>query len=370
MDFDLSREQRDLSAAVRAFTTAHAGLRPDSDASSGQQAKAWAAVREQLGVHGLLIPEPLGGAGGTILDLVVVLQEFGRELFCSPYLASAGLATVTLLGLPQTEARDRVLRELGAGEVVATAGRDIFSDHRAVTGRPTAEVEDARWSLTGTSEAMIEAELAGVALVVANTVDGPGIFAVRLDASGVSRQRLVTLDPTRSLTTIRFDRVAADLLCSGGELVPLLPGIRAQAMVLLAAEQVGGASRCLEMAVEHAVARRQFGRPIGAFQAIKHLCADMLVDAETADAAVRVAAWNVDEQAEDVRETASMAALQASAAFYRTAARTIQVHGAIAYTWEHPAHLYYKRAVTSRRLLASPSALADEIAARTGLGVL
>jgi alkylation response protein AidB-like acyl-CoA dehydrogenase len=233
------------------------------------------------------------------------------------------------------------------------------------------------FALTGEKLFVLDGHVAGLLLVVAQTPEGPSLFAVEAgDATGLTREKMPTLDATRTQARITFDGTPATLVGTAGGASGPLERTLDLAAAALAAEQAGGARRVLEMAVEYAGVREQFGRPIGSFQAIKHKCADMLLAAESATSAAYAAGWAVDAAAADPTDSAadaevgvlaSLAKAYCSEAYYQCAAENIQIHGGIGFTWEHPAHLYLKRAKSSQVLLGDSDFHRQQLADRIGI---
>jgi alkylation response protein AidB-like acyl-CoA dehydrogenase len=202
---------------------------------------------------------------------------------------------------------------------------------------------------------VLDGHTAGLFLVAAATGAGPSLFAVQGGAAGLTRRPLETLDRTRKLARVELTSAEAVLVGTEGGAAATLTRALQVAAAALAAEQVGGAQRCLDMSVEYAKLRMQFGRPIGGFQAIKHMCADMLLEVESARSAAYYAAWAAAEDSDELPLVSSLAKAYCSEAYFRTAADNIQIHGGIGFTWEHDAHLYYRRAKSSELMLGTPS---------------
>ncbi|MBV8160638.1 MAG: acyl-CoA dehydrogenase, partial [Acidimicrobiia bacterium] len=203
--------------------------------------------------------------------------------------------------------------------------------------------------------------------VAARTGDNVSLFTVAGDAEGLTRTPLATMDQTRKQARLEFSGTPAKLLGTEGEGWPVLSRVLALAAVALAAEQVGGAQKCLDMSVEYAKVRVQFGRPIGSFQAIKHKCADMLLEVESAKSAAYYAGWAAAELNDELPTVASLAKAYCSDAYFHAAAENIQIHGGIGFTWEHDAHLYFKRAKSSQLLLGDPTYHRELLAQRIGI---
>jgi alkylation response protein AidB-like acyl-CoA dehydrogenase len=358
VNFGFSEEQEELRKTVRAFLdqkSPETEVRRLMDTDEGYDPAVWRQMGDQLGLQGLAIPEELGGAGYSFRELGIVLEEMGRVLLCAPFLSSAVLAASTLLHAGDDTAAKELLPGIASGETIATVAfteEDGAADEAGVT--VIANRDGDGYSLTGVKSYVLDGLIADLILVAARTDAGVGLFAVSGDAPGLTRSPLFTMDQTRKLARVELAGTRARLVGGEGEgWAPIERGLRL-AVVGLAQEQVGGAQRCLEMAVAYAGERIQFGRPIGSFQAVKHKCADILVQTELARSAAYYAAWCAAELDDDLPLAAAMAKSQCSEAYYFAAAENIQVHGGIGFTWEHPAHLYFKRAKSSQLLLGDP----------------
>jgi len=349
-----------LRQSVRDFA---ANSSPESEvrrlmaAPQGFDRQVWSIMAGQLGLQGMAIPDRYGGAGFGWAELAVVFEEFGRALLCAPYFATAALAVPALLGSDDEDAKQRYLPPIASGELVATVALQATAADE-VTARSTS----GGYELHGRRSHVIDGGIAGLVLVPALGPEGPGVFAVEGGSAGLARKMLPTLDETRKQAEVVFDGCPARPLELAGGAAVLLAQVQHLAAVALACEQVGGAQHCLDDAVDYARDRMQFGRPIGSFQAVRHRCADMLLDVESA----RSVAAHAVELAPDGRQlgaAAHMAKAYCSEAFVRVASANIQVHGGIGITWDHSAHLYLKRAKSSQLLFGSPqqhrAALAD-----------
>ncbi len=214
---------------------------------------------------------------------------------------------------------------------------------------------------------MLDGHTADLLIVAARTAAGVSLFAVEANANGVERTALSTMDQTRKQAKITFTDAPATLIGTDGAGWAVIETVLDLAAVALAAEQVGGAQKVLDMSVEYAKERIQFGRPIGSFQAIKHKCADMLLEVESAKSAAYYAGWCASEMNDELPSVASLAKAYCSEAYFHCAAENIQIHGGIGFTWEHPAHLYFKRAKSSELLFGDPSYHRELLAQRIGL---
>ena len=347
MDFDLSTEQRDIAAAVRDLLTELAtdqARRAALETPEEYDTALWSRLAGELGLAGLMVPEEFGGLGLGALDLALVSQEFGREVVPSPFLATAVYAAALLNNTADSAARERWLPRIAAGEVIATvAVQESATDYRCTSPETTAVAgADGLVRLTGTKRFVFDAVAADVIFVLAAGVEGPALFELDPSAHGVTIDADTSLDPTLRIATITLkDAVAVPL---EGDAVTAVGRALDLVLIAQAAESVGGADRCLEMSVEYAKSREQFGRPIGSFQAIKHKAADVYIATELARTAVYQAAWSYDQDPEQAERAIPAAAAEAKKAYALAASENIQIHGGIGFTWEHNAHWYYKRA--------------------------
>jgi alkylation response protein AidB-like acyl-CoA dehydrogenase len=321
----------------------------------------------ELGLTALAIPEEYGGLGYGLLEVSIALEEMGRALLCAPYLSSC-LAATALVTSGDARAQADLLPGIAAGTTLTTLAYMETPHHWAGRNPSTRarRVGDS-YELDGRKRYVLDGAIAEVALVLAATDDGPGLFAVETAAEGVSRSASPTMDLTRRLAEMTFDGAPARLVGGAGEAMATLSATLDVAAAALAAEQVGGAQRVLEMSVEYAKMRVQFGRPIGSFQAIKHKCADMFLAVESARAASHHAAWTAVDDPAAFPVAASLAKAHCSTAFATAAAENIQIHGGIGFTWEHPAHLYFKRAKSGELLFGDPVYHRGLIAQRLGV---
>lgn len=321
----------------------------------GHDPAIWKEMAD-MGWTGLGIPEEHGGTGFGTVEMGVLLEEMGRTATPGPFFASAVLASITIQELATPEQQAELLPSMAAGERIVTLA--IFErarDWSPDSPSTTASRAERGWVVDGTKRAVLSGDSADIILVTAATDDGVGVFAVDATADGVAVKREPALDLTRRQTTIGFDSVAvgSEARLGGGDATAGLTRALALAGVYLAAEQVGGAQTCMEMSVEYAKTRYQFGRPIGSYQAIKHRCANMLMKVEHARSAAYYAA-RVTQDPDELAVAAPLAASVASEAYEWVAGENIQVHGGIGFTWEHDAHIYLKRAKASSLLLGGP----------------
>jgi alkylation response protein AidB-like acyl-CoA dehydrogenase len=367
--FEFNEDQNALRETVRAFAEqafSEAEVRRLIAAPSTFERPHWQRMARELGLQGLIVPEEHGGAGAGLVELAIVLEEFGRRLVPAPFLSTA-LATVALLA-GEPDAAAAYLPGIAEGRIVATVAfteEDGGWDASAV--QCSALQTGDGWHLSGIKSYVADGMVADLFIVAARTDSGVGFFVVAADAAGVSRSELEVFDRTRPLARVRLDGVSARALTPDGAGDSVVERFLDVARVAVAAEQAGGADFALAMAVGYAKERVQFGRAIGSFQAVKHLCADAYVDVESARSAAYYAAWAIADDSAEVPTVAPLAKAFCSDTFFATAATTMQVHGGISFTYEHPAHLYYRRAKSGAQLWGSPRAQRDLLAARIGL---
>jgi alkylation response protein AidB-like acyl-CoA dehydrogenase len=380
MNFALDEEQERLRATARAFLaecSSSPQVRAAMDTPLGWDPAVWRRIAAELGWTAVIVPEQYGGLGLTQVELAVLMEEMGSALLCSPFFSTVCLAANALVLGGSEEQRRELLRRVAAGEITATVawtepnGRWDASAIEAVARR----TPDGGFVLGGRKTFVLDGHSADLILVAARRAgssgpEGVSLFAIPADVAGLRRRALATMDRTRRQAELTLDDVrapASALLGEEGEGWRILGKTLQLAAVALSAEQVGGAQRCLDMAVDYAKQRVQFGRPIGSFQAIKHKCADMLVRVESARSASYFAACTAAEDGEDLPLAASLAKAYCSDAYFRCAADNVQIHGGIGFTWEHDAHLYLKRAKSSETLLGDASHHRELVARRIGL---
>ncbi|HEV3213222.1 MAG TPA: acyl-CoA dehydrogenase family protein [Acidimicrobiales bacterium] len=371
MNFGFSEEQEELRRLVRRFLeekSPETEVRRLMATTEGYDPAVWRQMADQLALQAMTIPEAYGGAGFGYVELLVVLEEMGAALLCAPYFSTVALGANALLTSGDEVAAKQWLPTIASGETIATlaitedTGRwDLDAITTAATKR------DGSWSLDGHKSFVLDGHTAGLVLVAARTGAGVSLFAVDAEAPGLTRTPLATMDQTRKQARLEFAGTPASLVGRDGDAGPGLEKTLQLAAVALAAEQVGGAQRVLDNAVEYAKNRMQFGRPIGSFQAIKHKCADMLLEVESAKSAAYYGAWAAATDDEELALAASLAKSYCSEAYFHCAGENIQIHGGIGFTWEHHAHLYFKRAKSSELLLGDPAYHRELLAQRLGI---
>jgi alkylation response protein AidB-like acyl-CoA dehydrogenase len=371
MNFAFSEEQEELRRIVRSFLddkSPETAVRELMATEKGYDDAVWRQMGEQMGLQGLIVPEAFGGSGYTYVELIVVLEEMGRALLCAPYFSTVVLAANTLIHCGDESAQADLLPGIAAGETVATLAFTEDNgrwDEAGITASAVATGDS--WVIDGHKMYVLDGHVADLVLVAARTTNGVSLFAVDGGAEGLTRTALSTLDQTRKQARLEFVSTPARLIGTEGEGWPVVSRVLDLAAVALAAEQVGGAQKCLDMSVEYAKVRVQFGRPIGSFQAIKHKCADMLLEVESAKSAAYYAGWCAAELNDELPSVASLAKAYCSEAYFHASAENIQIHGGIGFTWEHPAHLYFKRAKSSELLFGDPTYHRELLAQRIGI---
>ena len=358
MIFTFTDEQNELAAILRRFLqdkSPSSEVRRLMATEQGYDPQTWAQLATQLGLQGLVIPEKYGGSGAGPVELAVVCEQMGRALLCAPYFATAVLAVHALLASGDEAPAEEFLPAIADGTTIATLAVPEDDGAWTTEGLQTRARRDGDgYRLDGRKSFVLDGHVADLLLVVAQADGGPSLFAVPGGADGLARRPLETLDMTRKQAVLELEEVPARLVGAEGSAADVVERTLRQAVVALAAEQVGGAQRCLDMSVEYAKIRMQFGRAIGSFQAIKHMCADLLLEVESARSAAYYAAWAAQEQSDELPLVSSLAKAFCSEAYFRAAADNIQIHGGIGFTWEHDAHLYYRRAKSTELMLGTP----------------
>ena len=366
---ELRETVREFLAAKSGESAVRAAMKGAGEVGGGYDPAVWDQMARQLRLPGLALPSEYGGDGFGLTELGVVLEEMGAALLCSPFFATVVLAAQALLASADQAACARYLPGIAAGRTTATlaAAEGNASWDPAMVAARAERTRRAGWRVSGKKSYVIDGAIADLVLVVARSTAGPGLFAVDRGAPGLRAEPMTTLDPTRPMAVLTFDQVPAVLIGAEGQAGRLMSRVLDLACVALAAEQAGGARRCLEMSAGYARTRYQFGRPIGSFQAVKHKCADMLVRVELAEATAREAARLADEDAAEFPVAAATAHICCSTGYMFAAAENIQVHGGIGFTWEHPAHLYFRRAKSSELLFGGPAVYHERLLDRLGI---
>ena len=350
-DLLYSDVEEDLRSSVRdlfADKAAAASVLARTESEEPYDLKLWRTVAAELGLAGLHVPEELGGQGASTRELAVVLEELGRSLAPVPLLGSAVLATSALLGCDT--AADEVsalLRRLAAGEVIGALAVALTT----WPGSPfPAAVSVSGGVLNGQVGLVADASVADVLVVAATGPDGPALYAV----DDFTATEVTSLDLTRRLADVTLSGASGTLLASGAQAVAALNHALTAGAGLLASEQLGVAQWCLDETVAYVKQRYQFGRPVGSFQALKHRLADLYLELVTARATARYAADTLASGDDDVPVAVALAQSTCAGIAVHAAEEAIQLHGGIGMTWEHPAHLYLKRAKSDELALGTP----------------
>jgi alkylation response protein AidB-like acyl-CoA dehydrogenase len=379
MGVGYSAEHDELRQVVREFLRERSPrreVRRLMESGESRDGEVWALLTGQLGLSGIAVPEEYGGSGYGPVELGIVLEEMGGALLVAPFFATVALAGQALAASGDSDAMGRWLPGIADGSLTATlaVAEDSGSwdlAEVAATAEPAGGLAgglaDNGWAVTGAKGFVIDGHTADLLLVVARAPDGLGVFAVEGGAAGVERAKLDTLDLTRALASITLRGARATRVGASRDATQWLSEITDLALAALAAEQIGGAARCLDLAVDYAKVREQFGRPIGSFQAIKHKCANLLLEVESGRSAVYHASAAVAEQQPDAPLAAALAYAYCSQAFTHAAKECIQIHGGIGYTWEHDAHLYLRRAKSSELLFGPPARQRTRLAELAGI---
>jgi len=379
MHFAFDEAQEELRAQARAFLAEHSGSEQVRRAMASEQGfdpGVWKQLSSELGWTALLVPEAYGGLGLGMVELAALVEVMGEALLCAPFFSSVCLGAQALLVAGSEAQKQEYLPAIAEGALLATLadlepnGRFDASGIEAV-----AAPAPGGFALSGVKRYVVDGHCAEL-LVVATRREGSAgqegvsLFLVPARTPGVQRRALPTLDSTRRLAEVelRDVRVPAGALLGDAERGwQALERIRDLGAVALAAEQVGGAQRCLDLSVAYAKERVQFGRPIGTFQAIQHKCADVMVAVEAARSGAYWAACVAAEGGAELAAAASLAKCTASEAFFRSAAESLQIHGGVGFTWEYDVHLYFKRARGGESLLGDPAWHRERVARQLGL---
>ncbi len=367
MRFALSEEQEQLRDLARRFldeTSGSEAVRAAMATETGFDPALWRRVSDELGWTALSVPEVYGGFGMPFVDQVPILEQLGRHLTCLPYLSSAILGTQALVLGGSEAQKQRWLPGLASGEVRASVSWKGSDGRWDLNGTGVgADPVPGGFQLSGTAPYVLDGHTADVVLVTAGLEDVE-VFCVPTDLPGVSRQVQPTMDQTRRLARLDFDRafLPDDAIMPGGRDAFLKA--RSHGMIAQACEAVGVAEAAMDLAVDYAKVRRQFSRAIGSFQAVKHMCADMLVAVESARSAAWYGAWALSEDHADLAWALPAAHATALQAAFRCAADCLQVHGGIGFTWESDVHLYLKRARAMQHSFEPPRVSLDRVGRR------
>lgn len=365
-EFEFDDELMELRAMVREFcreVSPESVVRATMETETGWDPALWRRLGSELGVLGLAVPEECGGDGVGLVAQAIVVEELGAALVCGPVLGTLALAMPALSAISDADAQRDLLPGLCSGERTATLAAPIttgtFDEHGITV---TALETEAGWRLSGSIAQVPDAVDADILLIVARSTAGVSLFAVDGDAPGLRTTPLTTLDLTRQQAAVELTETPARLLANGAEAHDIIEHTAMVAAVLLAAEQVGGSQAMLDATVAHVSTRIQFGQPVGAYQAVKHRCANMLIALEQARSAAYHGAWALQDGLDDSRLAASLAKGVASEAYAWISTSAIQMHGGLGFTWEGAPQLYFKRATTDALTLGTTTQHFDRVA--------
>ena len=365
MNFDFSDDQKQLRDQARRFLAEKCppkAVRAVLEGKADYDRELWKGLAE-MGFLGVAIPEEFGGTGAGHLELCVIAEELGRALAPVPFASTVYLAAEALLIAGSEEQKQKWLPKISSGEAIGTLA--LFEG----TGNPSpkaVKVTASNGTLSGTKKPVADGAIADFAIVAARTGNSGreadiSLFLVDLKAGGVTAKALQTVDPSRQQAELTFDGAKAEPLGAANEGWSILSRVMDRAAVLIGFEQVGGADRALEMGRDYALDRIAFGRPIGSFQAVKHILADMYVSATLARSNCYYGAWALSTDAGELAEAAAAARISATQAFQHCAKQNIQVHGGMGFTWEFDCHLYYRRSNALALALGSQSYWEDQL---------
>jgi alkylation response protein AidB-like acyl-CoA dehydrogenase len=374
-EFVFSPEQEELRATLRRYLAQHFSrdeLRRVIELPAGYDPAAWAAVTAELGLPGIVVPESLGGGGGGAIELAVIAEELGRALYCSPWFGSCVLAITALAASGEgVDAGGRaadLISALAAGETTATVVSDQLieptSRGQVVAGASIGGSASA--TIDGATRFVVGGGAAEHLIVLADDEHGGSAYLIE-GRSGVETVPLTTLDLTRQLAEVRFSSANGYRLGEPGSAPAIRDQVAVTAGLASAAECLGGMQFCVDQASEYVKTRFQFGRPIGSFQAVKHKIANMLVHLEICRTAVQHAAWSCAGGGPDAALAVHLAAAQLGDSYLAVTAENIQTHGGIGFTYDHDAHLYYRRAKSAQLMFGSPAYHRDRVADLVGI---
>src|SRR5579864_2648886 len=376
IQFAFTDEQEQFRSAVRRFLNDKSPtteVRRLMATAEGYDPAVWRQLSEELALPGIHIPEQYGGAGFGMVELCIVAEEFGRALLCAPYFSTAVLAANAILNAGTEAQKSAFLPDIAKGARLATLAITEPDGNWDPSSIKTVATRDADgFRLDGAKSYVVDGHVANLLIVAARApattgLEGLALFTLDGNGSGVARRLLESMDPTRKIARIDFRGAHADLLGNLDDGAKALTRTLDQAAIALANEMMGGAQAMLDSSVDYAKVRVQFGREIGSFQAIKHKCADMLLDVELAKSAAYCAAQACAVDDLEWPALASLAKAAASETYLRSAAECIQIHGGIGFTWDNDTHLWFKRAKSSEVFLGQPSCHRELLMQRWGV---
>ena len=354
MQFGLSESQEILKDNARKFFAGECPMnqvRKLAETGSAYDADLWSKMAAQ-GFTGIIFPEEYGGMGMSVVDLILLMEEAGRALVPGPFFATVALAATVIDTVATDAQKKKYLAPICSGDARSTlAEMEAGAGWGSRVGEKTAV---ANGKLTGEKLFVPDADVADFLVVTA----GGGVFVVQRNAPGMSVTPMPAMDLTRSVYAVRFDSTPAEKL---GEASKMERATNV-ATAALVADMVGGMQRILDMSVEYAKTRKQYGKAIGAFQAVQHQCADMYLETESSRSAAYYAAWALDHDPAQAATAVSIAKMYASDACRTVGNRGVQIHGGMGFTWENDLHLYYRRAKASETMLGDATFHRERIA--------
>ncbi|MGJ8685995.1 MAG: acyl-CoA dehydrogenase family protein [Spongiibacteraceae bacterium] len=370
MDFAFTEEQKMISDTAEAFLKASSSSQAIREAMAtplGYETAQWQSLCQDMYWQAMHIPEEYGGLGLGYVELVAVLEQMGRYLYCSPFLASVGMAANALLIAGSEQQKSQYLAKIVEGSVATLAYGDGRRGWHADSISASYQQRGEQFEISGNYRHVLNGDDAEFFVVAARRdgsrgEQGVSLFVIPRDAAGLQTALLPTVDQTRRLATVTLDKVCVDssaLMSEAAEAWPLLEKIIALGTIAVAAEQAGGMQQLTASTVEYTQSRSQFGRQISSFQAIKHKAADMMMRDESARSAIYYAACIADEAlangplADELSEAASIAKAWCSDSYFKNAGESLQMHGGVGFTWEYDVHLYFKRAKGSEHFLGN-----------------
>ena len=354
MDVGFTEDQLQFREVVHRFL---ADKSPPSEvrrlmaSDEGYDPEVWRQLCGEVGLAGTHLPERYGGFGFGPVELGIVAEEMGRHLYCGPFFSSAVMAAYAILNAASDAQKETLLPGIADGSTIAALVLDDLNDVDSIGRSVTAADAAGAATLNGTAPMVVGAHVADLLIVAAGSADGVALYAVDSGAAGVGIAPLEVMDPTRKLSRVTFDGTPGECLGSAG--TAQLPLLWDQLNTVLASEMIGGATQLFETTIDYMKLRVQFGRTIGSFQALKHRCADLLMELELARAAAHEAARSLASGAGEPF-AANMAKAMAGDAYMAVARAAIQLRGGIGFTWEEDTHLWFKRAKSSEVFLGSP----------------
>ena len=353
MQFGLSESQQILKHTAQKFFAGECPtpeVRRLMETATAYDAELWAKMAGQ-GFTGIILPEEYGGMGLGKVELILLMEEAGFALLPGPFFSTVALAGAVIAALGAPEHKKKYLSRIAGGEARSTVA---VLESGASWDPADLQMASAGGKLTGTKLFVTDAAVAEFIVVVAKN----GVFAVDANAPGLRIEPMNGMDLTRKIYSVEFSNTPVERLGSTDGLDQAL----ALAATALAAEMVGGMQRTLDLTVAYAKTRKQFGKPIGIYQAVQHQCADMYLETESSRSAVYYAAWALEENAPDAAVAVAIAKMYASDAARAVGNRGIQVHGGMGFTWENDLHLYYRRAKASETMLGDAAFHRERIA--------